>query len=234
MDEREVRLRHPPFGRDATAWPSVSAMNLRNVIAWLLLALLAVVGAGAAVLGVHQAPTTAPLLTAVSNTLAASNYTQVLVQNTSQGKQTDYLVWQAPDRLGGYIQSGNRRSYVYVIGAYEYQSLTVAAGATPAHLTFYRQAGQGAIANDPAHGYLPYAAQAKHPSKSGDTYSFTLTKNGQTGTFGYTVSGQYISQFTLTVPHASVNLVISSVGTSPPVELPAGSRVLGAPTGSTG
>ena len=48
-------------------------------------------------------------------------------------------------------------------------------GATTGHLTFYRQPAKGAVAYDPAHGYLPYAAQAKHPSKSGDTYSFTLT-----------------------------------------------------------
>ncbi len=209
-------------------------MNLRNLIAWLLLALLVAVGAGAAVVGVNQAPTTTPLLNAVTNTLSAANYSEVLVENTQQGKQSDYLTFQAPDRLGGYIQSGNRRTYVYVIGSYQYQSLTVAAGPTPAHLVFYRQLSQGAVSLDPAHGYLPYAAQAKHPSKSGDTYSFSLTKNGQTGTFAYTVSGQYISQFTLTVPHASVNLVISDVGTSPAVKLPPGSRVVSAPTGAAG
>ena len=35
-------------------------------------------------------------------------------------------MYQAPDRLGGYIQSGNKRTYVYVIGKWEYQSLTMA------------------------------------------------------------------------------------------------------------
>jgi hypothetical protein len=209
-------------------------MTLRNAIAWLLLALLVVVGAGAAVLGVAQAPTSAPLLDAVTNTLSARNFSEVLVENTAQGQQSDYLTFQAPDRLGGYIQSGNRRTYVYVIGSYQYQSLTVSAGTVPRRLVFYRQLSQGAVALDPAHGYLPYATQAKHPSRSGDTYSFTLTKGGQTGTFTYTVSGQYISQFTLTVPHASVTLDISSVGTSQPVKLPAGSRVVAAPAGASG
>lgn len=214
-------------------------MTLRNTIGWLLLALLAVVGAGAAVLGVRQAPShgptgpNAPLLTAVTNTLSAANYTEVLVERTPQGRQTDSLVFQAPDRLGGYIQSGNRRSYVYIINSYQYQSLTVSANAAPRHLVFYRQPSNGATANDPAHGYLPYATQAKHPTRSGDKYTFTLTRNGQTGTFTYTVSGQFISAFTLAVPNASVRLDISNVGTSPSVKLPAGSRVVAAPSGST-
>ncbi len=209
-------------------------MTLRNTIAWLLLALLVVVGAGAAVLGVAQAPTNAPLLNAVTNTLSAPNFSEVLVENTAQGQQSDYLTFQAPDRLGGYIQSGDRRTYVYVIGTYQYQSLTVPAAAAPRRLVFYRQLSQGAVSLDPAHGYLPYATQAKHPSQSGDTYSFTLTKGGQTGTFTYTVSGQYISQFSLTVPHASVTLDISHVGTSAPVELPVGAKVVSAPTAPAG
>lgn len=200
--------------------------GFRHLLAWLLLLVLVLVGAGAAVLGVVQSPTNAPLLQAVTNTLSAANYSQVLVENTNQGQQSDYLTFQAPDRLGGYIESGNQRTYVYVIGSYQYQSLTVPSGSTPSHLVFYRQASQGAVALDPAHGYLPYATQAKHPSQSGGTYSFTLTKNGQTGTFTYTVNGQYVSEFTLSVPHASVRLDISDVGTSPPVKLPAGSRVV--------
>jgi hypothetical protein len=204
-------------------------MALRNVLGWLLLALLAVVGAGAAVLGVRQAPSGSRLLTSVTNTLSAANYSEVLVENTPQGQQSDYLTFQAPDRLGGYIQSGNRRTYVYVIGANQYQSLTVRAGATPQHLVFYRQASQGAVSLDPAHGYLPYASQAKNLSQSGDVYSFTLTKGGQTGHFTYTVSSQYVSQFTLAVSHSSVRLNISQVGTSPPVNLPAGAKVVGAP-----
>jgi hypothetical protein len=208
--------------------------GFRYWIAWLLLGVLVVVGAGAAVLGVAQSPKNTPLLRAVTNTLSARNYSEVLEERTNQGKQTDYLVFQAPDRLGGYIQSGKLRTYVYVIGSTEYQSLTVPAGTPTRRLTFYRQASQGATALDPAHGYLPYATQAKRPTHSGDTYSFTLTKQGQTGTFTYTVTGSYVSQFTLTVPNASVRLDISDVGTSPPVALPAGAKVVSAPPSSTG
>ena len=54
---------------------------------------------------------------------------------------------------------------------------------------------------DPAHGYLPYATQVKHPNLSGDTYSFSVTKQGQTGKFSYTVNGQYVSQISLTAPN---------------------------------
>jgi hypothetical protein len=206
----------------------------RNPTSWLLLGLLTVVGVGGAVLGVAQSPKNVPLQQAVDNTLAAPNYSEVLTESTAQGKQTDYLTYQAPDRLGGYIQSGSKRTYVYVIGALEFQSLTVSANSPNPHLVFYKQSSQGAKALDPAHGYLPYARQGKNIQQSGGTYSFTLTKSGQTGKFGFTVSGQYISEFTLNVQSASVQLVISEVGTSLPVRLPAGSKVVAAPSGSAG
>ena len=65
----------------------------------------------------HRRRTNAPLRTTrCTNTLGAANYTEVVKETTPQGKQTDYLVYQAPDRLGGYVQSGNKRTYVYVIG----------------------------------------------------------------------------------------------------------------------
>jgi hypothetical protein len=206
--------------------------DLRQTIGWLLLVMVAVVAGGAAVLGVSQAPKSVPLKEAVSNTLDATNYSEVVNESTAQGKQTDYLVYQAPDRLGGYIQSGNKRTYVYVIGTEEYQSLTVAANGSTKHLVFYRQPSEGAAVLDPAHNYLRYADQATHVKQSGSTYTFDLTQAGQTGTFVFTVSGQYTSGVSLTVKSASVQLVISQVGTSPPVVLPAGSKVVTAPTGS--
>jgi hypothetical protein len=217
----------------------------RYLTSYLLLGLLTVLALGGAVLGVVQSPKSAPLISctspqqpiekctgAVPNTLGAANYSEVLNETTPQGKQTDYLTYQAPDRLGGYIQSGTRRTYVYVIGTSEYQSLTVAAGTSTADLTFYRQASQGAKALDPAHGYLPYAKQAKDITQSGDTYTFTIsettTQGKAIGTFNYTVTGPTVSQFTLDVAKSSVDLVISQVGSSPPVELPAGAKVVNA------
>jgi hypothetical protein len=212
--------------------------DLRRTISWLLLVLLAVVGAGGAVLGATTSRSSGSALSnAVESTLGASSYTQVVTEQTPQGNQTDHLVWQAPNRLGGYIQSGSRRTYVYVLpsagGYVEYQSLTVPASTPTSRLVFYKQASQSAALLDPAHNYLGYAKQAKHVTQTGDTYSFTLTQNStsgkETGTFVYTVSGQYVTEFLLTVQSASVHMVISSIGSSPPVRLPAGARVATTP-----
>jgi hypothetical protein len=208
--------------------------NPRQMIAWLLLVLVAVVAGGAAALGVQQSPSNVPLSQAVDNTLAAPNYSEVVTESTPQGKQTDYLVYQAPDRLGGYIQSGSHRTYVYVIGDVEYQSLTVSAKAGTKHLTFYRQASGSAATLDPAHNYLKYADQAKNAKQSGATTTFKVAQSGQTGTFVFTVAGPYVSSVALTVQSASVSLVISQVGSSPPVSLPSGSRIVTAPSAPSG
>jgi hypothetical protein len=205
--------------------------NSRNLTAYILLGILTIVALGGAVLGIVQEPNNASLSDAVTNTLAAANYSEVLTENTVQGKQSDYLTFQSPNRLGGYIQSGNKRTYVVVIGAVEYQSVTVSADTPTSSLKYYRQASQGAVALDPAHGYLPYAKQAKNPSGSSGTYTFMLTRQGQTGTFTYTVSGNYISMFNLVVKSSTVDLKISQVGTSAPVVAPPASQVVGKSAG---
>jgi hypothetical protein len=209
--------------------------DVRSMVSWLLLGLVGVVGAGAAVLGVAQAPSNVPLAKAVANTLGAPNYSQVLTESTPQGKQADYLVFQAPDRLGGYVQSGTKRTYVYVIGTTEYQSLTVSPSTPTKSLVFYRQQSQGAKALDPVRNYLNYVREAKHVTQSGSNYSFSLTQQGQVGKFVVTVSGSYVTQVLLSVQGASVQLVISQFGTSPvPVALPAGAKVVAAPSGAAG
>jgi hypothetical protein len=182
--------------------------------------------------GGSQAPSNVPLPMAVANTLAARNYSQVLTESTPQGKQTDYVVYQAPDRLGGYVQSGTKRTYVYVIGTNEYQSQTVSPNTPTNSLVFYRQANQGAKALDPVRNYVHYATQAKHVTQSGRSYSFSLTQQGQVGKFVMTVSGKFVSRVLLTVRGASIQLVVSQVGTSPPVALPAGAKVVAAPSGA--
>jgi hypothetical protein len=179
--------------------------------------------------GDQQSAATTPVVglgKAASNTLAAPNYTEVVNESTSQGKQTDHLVWQAPDRLGGYIQSGNKRTYVYVFGSVQYQSLTVSANASTDHLQFYKQASQPAATLDPVHNYLQYASQAKGVTQSGETYSFSLNQGEQVGNFSYKVNGQYISVFALTVSKSDVRLVVSRIGTSPQVALPPGSTIV--------
>lgn len=177
-----------------------------------------------------SAPKSGSLQQAVTNTLSAPSYTEVLSQSSPQGSQTDHLEYQSPDRLGGYIQSGSKRTYVYVIGSTEYQSQVVPNDTASKQLAFKSQASQGVTALDPAHSYLPNATQTKHTTRSGNTYSFTLSNQGQTGTFTYTVNGQYVSTFSLKVSNASVHMNISAVGKSPAVALPTGATVSAAST----
>ena len=203
-----------------------------RMTSWLLLGLLTLVAAGAAILGIVQSPNNASLQQAVRNTLAAPDYTEVLSTTTPNGSQTLHLVFQAPDRLGGYAVNGNRRTYIYILGRYQYQSLTVPATASVRHLVFYRQPGRPASLADPARGFLRFAARGQNVKGSAGSYTFTVTQNGVTGAFTATVSGPYVSAMTLVAPNESDQLAISQVGTSPPVALPSGSRVIGAPTGA--
>lgn len=202
---------------------------MRRVISFLLLALLFVAaGAGAAV-GATQASSGAPLSQAVANTLAAPNYTQVLSEKTPQGNQIAHLVFQAPDKLGGYVQSGSKRTYIAVIGTTEYQSVTVSASHGPSHLTLYSQPSQGAIAVDPVHTYLPFYSKGTHVQKSGSTTTMTLSQGGQSDKLTFVVNGSYVSNFAAVTPTGNLSLAISDVGTSPPVALPAKSKVTAAP-----
>ncbi len=160
----------------------------------------------------------------MASTLSAPNYSEVLSENSSQGQQSDHLTYEAPDRLGGYIERGAKRVYVYVIDKTEYQSQPVPNNTPVSQVAFQSQASQGVTVLDPAHSYLPDANKTNQATLSGNTYSFTLSNQGQPDTFTYTVNGQYVSKFTLKVSTASVRVGISAVGTSPPVTRPAGSK----------
>jgi hypothetical protein len=212
--------------------------DLRPTISWLLVAMVGVIGAGAAVLGITQAPSNVSLNKAVANTLAASSYNEVVTQTGPTGTATDYLTFHAkPATLGGYIEESGRRTYVYVIGNTEYQSVPVASGTPPHGLTFYKQKGPGAAAVDPARHYLGFAKTGKNVTQSAGTYSFSLSQQGQTGHFAYTVSGQYVSGVLLTVATASasesVHVVIAQVGSARPVTLPKNIKIVKAPTTPT-
>ena len=79
---------------------------MRKYLAFLLLGILTLVGAGGAAVGAVQSQSGTALSQAVKNTLGATNYTEDLVEKTPQGNQSAHLVYQAPDRLGGWLLSG--------------------------------------------------------------------------------------------------------------------------------
>ena len=205
----------------------------RKLIGWLLLFLVGVLAAGGAVLGISQAPKQATLQMAVKNTLAAANYTSDVLESSSQGTQTQHLVYQSPGRLEGYVDSGTVRVYVAVIDGVEYQSNQVAPGSSTAHLTFQKQASQPAKSYDPVNEYVALAKNPKNVHQKGNTYTFTVTQQGQTASFTVTVIGQYLSSLTIAASGAQLSLTVSSVNTSPAVTLPAGAKVATAPTTTT-
>ncbi|MGH9097020.1 MAG: hypothetical protein ACRDWB_06320 [Acidimicrobiales bacterium] len=205
----------------------------RRLIGWLLLVLVAVLAAGGAALGVSQAPKQATLQAAVKNTLNAANYTSDVLESSPQGTQTQHLVYQAPNRLGGYVDSGTVRVYVAVIDSVEYQSNQVSPSASTDHLTFQKQSSQAASSYDPVHEYVALAKNAQHVKQKGDTYTFSVTQQGQTASFTATVIGQYLSALTITASGAQLSLTVSSVNSSPPVTLPGGAKVVAAPTTTT-
>jgi len=69
---------------------------MRKYLAFLLLGILTLVGAGFAFLGASQSSSPAPLGKAVTNTLKASNYTEDLVERTPRGLSTP--VWSSSPR----------------------------------------------------------------------------------------------------------------------------------------
>ncbi len=193
---------------------------MRKFLAFLLLGILTLVGIGGAALGIAQSPNGVPIDKAVSNTLNAANYTEDLVEKTSQGSETIHLVFQNPDRLGGWIDSAGKRTYIFVIGTKEYRTTTQASSA-PMPKTFYVQQVTGAKDVDPAQGLLKDYNKGTSTT-NGDVTTVILTQQGQTATLLYTVTGSYVSRFKATAPGTSILLDITKVGTSPPVELPAG------------
>ena len=175
--------------------------DLRQLIAWLLLALVAVVGAGAAALGVAQAPKNVPLKQAVANTLGAPNYTEVSPRSTPQGTQTDDLVWQAPDKLGGYVAE-RKQAHLRLrhrgqgvpepdrVGGHPHQAPGVLPAAEP---------GGGGSSTWPSTTWVSLN-WPRTSCRHGNTYTFSLTQGGQTGHFDYhRVEGKYVSAINLTV-----------------------------------
>lgn len=200
---------------------------MRKYLAFVLLGILTLAGACFAILGAVQSPSPAPIGKAVSNTLKAANYSEQLVERTPQGNQTASLVFQSPDRLGGWLLSAGRKTYIYIIGSTEYIAVTTSAKATQP-TKFYTQRTAGAAAVDPAHSYLSYYNKGTATHKGAVT-TVTLSQGGQKEVLTYTVTGNYVSDFKAVTPGGTIELGISNVGTSPPVQLPKGYKVTTTP-----
>jgi hypothetical protein len=210
---------------------------MRKYLSFLLLGVLSLVGLGAAVLGVVQGSSGTALGQAVTNTLGSPNYTEYLVEKTPQGSQVGFLVYQAPDkgpgRLGGWIESAGRRTYVVIIGSTEYLSVTRTVGSAKAPLNFYVQQVAPVQVSDPAHRYLSFwNCQHSSPcptTRSGSVSTVTVSQGGQSEKLTFTVTGNYVSEFRVAPTGGSITLTISDVGTSPPVALPKGAKVVSSP-----
>ncbi len=200
---------------------------MRKYLAFVLLGILTLAGAGFAVLGAVQSSSPAPIGRAVSNTLKATNFSENLVEKTPQGNQTANLVFQSPDRLGGWLVSSKRKTYIYIIGSTEYIAVTTSVTA-PQPTKFFTQKTAGAVAVDPAHTYLSYYNKGPATHNGGVT-TVTLSQGGQKEVLTYTVSGNYVSHFNAVTPGGTIDLDISKVGTSPGVQLPKGHTVTTTP-----
>ena len=199
---------------------------MRKFTAFILLGILSVVGAGFAILGAVQASSGTSLGQAVTNTLKAPSYSEALVEKTPQGNQQASLVFQSPDRLAGSLQASGRKTYLFIIGHTEYIAVTTSAKA-PRPTKFFTQQTTGAVAVDPAQTYLKY--WNKGPStKNGSVTTVTLSQGGQTEKLIYTVTGNYVSDFKAVTPGGTIELAITDVGSSSPVELPKGYTITSA------
>jgi len=211
---------------------------MRKYLSFILLGVLSLAGLIATVVGLVQAQSGTSLGQAQKITLGSPNYTEHLVEKTPQGNQTANLVYQAPDRLGGWLESAGRRTYLVIIGSKEYISVTRPASSANKQLVFYTQQSAGAQAVDPAHTYLPYwnchGAPTCPTTRSGSVTTVTLSQGGQTEKLSFTVTGNFVSTFGAVTPGGTINLQISKVGTSPDVALPKGSRVVATSGGLAG
>ncbi len=211
---------------------------MRKILSFVLLGVLTVAGLGAAAVGVVQSQSGTALGQAQKITLNSPNYSEYLVEKTPQGNESASLVYQAPDRLGGWLESEGRRTYLVIIGSTEYVSVPRTAKTAKGPLTFYTQQSTGAQAVDPAHTYLAYwdcrGVLPCPSSRSGSVTTVTLTQSGQTEKLQFTVRGNYVSRFAAAAQGATLGLDLSRLGTSPPVALPAGAKILRTPPPGAG
>ena len=225
----------PPRGNEPASKrrKPVIVAGLAVAVVGIAIAIVAIAAqSGQSTKGEHSSKGPVPLATAVTNTLRSSNFTEQLTESTPQGDQSGHLVFQAPDRLAGYLDAGGRRTYLVVIGSTEYIAISTPTAGGSAPSSYFSQTSQAATAVDPVHTYLKYASQgaARH---SGAVTTVTLRKAGQLETLVFTVKGSHVVSFHATTPGGSIQLTISNFGSSPSVALPAGAKIVSQPPTSS-
>ena len=182
--------------------------DARRTLSWMLLALVAVVTAGGAFLGVYYSPSqpVTSLKLAAKSTLAATSYTEDLKQTSStNGVGQLHLVLQAPDRAIGFQQATGQRLYFVINKDTVYQTVpTKISSSVTVHHFRVEHATNPIPQIDPLPSYLNLVNRAKAVNRNGAVYSFSLaTSTGGNAQLHYTVTGDYVSKIVVDIPARS-------------------------------
>ncbi|HEY5251031.1 MAG TPA: hypothetical protein VIJ09_05195 [Acidimicrobiales bacterium] len=212
--------------------------DARRTLSWLLLALVAVVTAGGAFLGVYYSPSqpVTSLKLAAKSTGAATSYTEDLKQvSTTNGVGQLHLVLQAPDRAIGFQQATGQRLYFVVIKNTVYQTVPtkITKSVTVHHFTV-EHATNPIPQVDPLPSYLNLVSRAKAVQRNGEVYSFSVATNtGGKAQLRYTVIGDYVSKIVVDIAGSITTIDVTKINTSPPISVPAKSLIISGTTTPT-
>ncbi|HEX4218086.1 MAG TPA: hypothetical protein VHZ02_06955 [Acidimicrobiales bacterium] len=212
--------------------------DTRRVLSWLLLALVGVVTAGGAFLGVYYAPSqpVTSLKLAAKSTGAASSYTEDLKQkSTTNGVGQLHLVLQAPDRAVGFQQATGQRLYFVIVNDTVYQTTPtkISSSVTVHHFTV-QHATNPIPQVDPLPSYLTLVSRAKDIHHDGAVYTFPLATNtGGKALLHYTVTGEYVSKIVVDIAGSVTTINVTKINSSPPIKVPAKSSIVSGTTPTT-
>ncbi|HEY1467007.1 MAG TPA: hypothetical protein VGF11_08120 [Acidimicrobiales bacterium] len=204
--------------------------DARRTLSWLLLALVAVVTAGGAFLGVYYSPSqpVTSLKLAAKSTGAATSYTEDLKRvSTANGVAQLHLVLQAPDRAIGFERATGRQLYFVVINNTVYQTVpTKITNSVTVHHFNVQQASNPLAQLDPLPSYLDLVNRAKAIHQNGDVYSFSLATNtGTKAQLHYTVTGDYVSKIVVDIAGSDTTINVTKINSSPPIVAPTKSLI---------
>jgi hypothetical protein len=212
--------------------------DARRTLSWLLLALVGVVTAGGAFLGVYYSPSqpVTSLKLAAKSTGAATSYTEDLKQvSTANGVGQLHLVLQAPDRAIGFQQATGQRLYFVVIKNTVYQTVPtkITKSVTLHHFTVQHVTNPLSQVNV-LPSYLDLVKQAKAVHRNGEVYSFSLATNtGTKAQLHYTVTGDYVSKIVVDIAGSATTINVTKINSSPPIAVPAKSLIVSGTTTPT-